>query len=43
MIDNADMGQGGPLSTEQELSDRVGVGGRAVRRTLEALEAEGLI
>lgn len=43
LIDSADLGEGGRLPTERELSEGMGVGRRAVRRALEALEAEGLI
>lgn len=38
-----DLPQNGRLPTERELSARLGVGRRAVRRALDALEAEGLI
>jgi GntR family transcriptional repressor for pyruvate dehydrogenase complex len=43
MIDNGRLGDGGRLPTERELSEDMGVGRRAVRRALEALEADGLI
>jgi GntR family transcriptional repressor for pyruvate dehydrogenase complex len=43
MIDKGQLGDGGRLPTERELSEGIGVGRRAVRRALEALEAEGLI
>lgn len=43
MITNADVAEDGKLPTERELSESLGVGRRAVRRALEALEAEGLV
>lgn len=43
LIDAEDFETDGRLPTERELSDRLGVGRRALRRALEVLEAEGLI
>jgi len=43
LIDSGDLAEDGRLPTERELSDRLRIGRRAVRRGLESLEAEGLI
>jgi GntR family transcriptional regulator, transcriptional repressor for pyruvate dehydrogenase complex len=43
LIDKGELGLGGRFPAERELSEVMGVGRRAVRRALEALEAEGLI
>lgn len=43
MIDAEEFETDGRLPTERELSERLSVGRRAVRRALEVLEAEGLI
>ncbi|MGC9369695.1 MAG: FadR/GntR family transcriptional regulator [Paracoccaceae bacterium] len=43
MVANGEAGPDGRLPTERELSETLGVGRRAVRRALEALEAEGLV
>lgn len=43
VIEQATAGAHGRLPTERELAETLGVGRRAVRRALEALEAEGLI
>lgn len=42
-IDGAELQPGAKLPTERELSARFGIGRRALRRALEALEAEGRI
>lgn len=43
MVANGVAGPDGRLPTERELCETLGVGRRAVRRALEALEAEGLV
>ncbi|WP_212524324.1 FCD domain-containing protein [Actibacterium sp. MT2.3-13A] len=43
MVGSGEAGPDGRLPTERELSETLGVGRRAVRRALEALEAEGLV
>lgn len=43
MVTNGEVAENGQLPTERELSESLGVGRRAVRRALEALEAEGLV
>jgi GntR family transcriptional repressor for pyruvate dehydrogenase complex len=43
MIDAGETGPDGRLPTERELADMFSVGRRAVRRAIEALEAEGLL
>jgi len=43
LVTSGEVGEGGRLPTERELSESLGVGRRAVRRALEALEAEGLV
>lgn len=43
LIRSGDIAPDGRLPTERELSDRFGVSRRAVRRALDALEAEGLV
>ncbi|KGB82672.1 MAG: FCD domain-containing protein [Pseudomonadota bacterium] len=43
MIAGGDVGPEGRLPTERELSEKLGVGRRAIRRALEVLEAEGLL
>ena len=43
LVTSGDIGPGGRLPTERELSERLNVGRRAVRRALEALQAEGLL
>lgn len=43
MIDAGEAGPDGRLPTERELSEMFSVGRRAVRRAIEALEAEGLL
>lgn len=42
-LDKGDLGPGGRLPTERELSERTGASRRLIRRVLAALEAEGLI
>ncbi len=43
LLNQGDLGPGGRLPTERELSDRTGASRRLIRRVLAALEAEGLI
>ncbi len=43
LLNQGDLGPGGRLPTERELSERTGASRRLIRRVLAALEAEGLI
>ena len=43
LLNQGQLGDGGQLPTERELSERTGASRRLVRRALDALEAEGLI
>lgn len=43
LLKSDDLGEGGRLPTERELSERFSVSRRYVRRALDALEAEGLV
>jgi len=43
LVTSGEVDSTGKLPTERELSETLGVGRRAVRRALEALEAEGLV
>lgn len=43
LVTSGEMPEDGKLPTEREMAETLGVGRRAVRRALEALESEGLV